>query len=242
MVSARPRRDNTLLATVKLACAPKSAASLVLVFGNQTKQTMLFVRDSSSEENSSATLSRKHIPQAIELEWCSIRAHKLFNERAGHWIVNVNETVTEVADPKFVFHLNESPWRVEIPVCNQPSEEVATGIEHIDEATARTRNVIFSFVVLLGVGHKNFVIEIADAEWPITCRKVWINEAVGIYLMKVFIEGVDLACMEICRIQEIVTIGDAERYAFIDGPVNAVVRAVIDGNDRVHLVQRWVPA
>jgi hypothetical protein len=27
--------------------------------------------------------------------------------------------------------------------------------------------------------------------------------------MKIFIEGVDLACMEICRIQEIVTVGHA---------------------------------
>src|SRR4029079_16809099 len=139
MVSARPRRDNTLLATVKLACAPQIWIVLVCVFGDQPKQAVRFVRDSSSEETSSATLRRKHIPQAIELEWCSIRAHELFDERAGHRIVNVNETVTEVADPEFVFHLNESPWRVEIPVRDQASEKGAAGVEHIDEATAGTR-------------------------------------------------------------------------------------------------------
>ena len=43
----------------------------------------------------------------------------------------------------------------------------------------------------------------------ITSRKVRVDEAVRIHLMKIFIEGLDLACVEICRIQEIVTIGHA---------------------------------
>ena len=70
-------------------------------------------------------------------------------------------------------------------------------------------NIILSFGILLGIGHKNFAIEIPDAEWSITSREVWVDEAVRIHLMKIFIEGVDLACMEICRIQEIVTVGHA---------------------------------
>jgi hypothetical protein len=70
-------------------------------------------------------------------------------------------------------------------------------------------DIILSFVILLGIRHKNFAIEIADAKWSITCRKVGVDEAVGINLIKVFIEGMDLACMEICRIQKIVIIGDA---------------------------------
>ena len=60
--------------------------------------------------------------------------------------------------------------------------------------------------------------------------------------MKVFIECVDLARMKICRIQEIVTVGDAEGCAFVDGAVNTMVRAVIDGYDGVRRIQRWVPA
>jgi len=88
-------------------------------------------------------------------------------------------------------------------------EQIAAGIEHIDEATAGAMNIILSFGILLGIGHKNFAIEIPDAEWSITSREVWVDEAVRIHLMKIFIEGVDLACMEICRIQEIVTVGHA---------------------------------
>ena len=102
-------------------------------------------------------------------------------------------------------------------------------------------DIILPFVVLLGICNKNFAIEISDAERRIISRKVRINEAVGIHLMKVFIEGMNLACMEICRIQEIVTVGDAERCAFVDGAVNTMVRAVIDGDDGVRPIQRRVP-
>jgi len=59
--------------------------------------------------------------------------------------------------------------------------------------------------------------------------------------MKVFIECVDLACMEICRIQKVVTVRRRPRCAFVNSAVNAVVRAVIDGDDGVRLIQVWVP-
>ena len=88
-------------------------------------------------------------------------------------------------------------------------------------------------MVLLRVRHEDFAIEISDAERRITSRKVRVDEAVGIHLMKVFIEGVDLARMKICRIQKIVTVRDAERCAFVNRAVNAVVRTVIDSNDGV---------
>ena len=65
LVSARPRRDNTLLATVKIRTPPKSAASLVLIFGNQSKQAVLFVPYPGGEINT--VPERKKIPQAIKL-------------------------------------------------------------------------------------------------------------------------------------------------------------------------------
>src|SRR6266480_6721738 len=102
-------------------------------------------------------------------------------------------------------------------------------------------NIILSFVILLGVGHKNFAIEIADAEWSITCRKVGVDEAAGINLMKILIEGVDVARMEICRIQEVVIVGDAERCAFVNGTVNAVVCSVIHSDYSVRRIHGGVP-
>ena len=102
-------------------------------------------------------------------------------------------------------------------------------------------NIIFPFVVLLRVGHENFAIEISDPERPVTSRKIRVDEAVGIHLMKILIEGMNLARMEICRIQEIVTVGDAERCAFVNGAVHTMVRAVIDGDDGVRRIHRRVP-
>ena len=72
-------------------------------------------------------------------------------------------------------------------------------------------------------------------------RKVRVHETVGIYLMKILIEGVDLASMKIRRIQKIVTVRDAERRTFVNSAVVTVVRAVIDGDDRVCLIQCGIP-
>jgi hypothetical protein len=48
------------LTTDKEACAPKSAASRILVLGNQTKKAMCFVSDSGCEINPAT--ERKKIP------------------------------------------------------------------------------------------------------------------------------------------------------------------------------------
>src|SRR5207247_1753236 len=50
-----------------------------------------------------------------------------------------------------------------------------------------------------------------------------------------------LARMKICRIQEIVTVGHAPCCTFINCAINATVRAVINGDDGVCLIQRRVP-
>ena len=102
-------------------------------------------------------------------------------------------------------------------------------------------DIILSFVILLGIGHKNFAIEIADTEWSITCREVGVDEAIGINLMKTLVEGVDLARMKISRKQEIVTVGDAEGCALVDSAVNATVCSVVDRNNGVRRVHGRIP-
>ena len=92
-------------------------------------------------------------------------------------------------------------------------------------------------VILLGISHENFSVEIPDAERCVACRKTRIDEAVWVNLMETLIVGFNLACMEIRRIQEIVTVGYAQGGAFVNGVVNPTVRAVIDGDNGVRLVQ-----
>jgi len=61
------------------------------------------------------------------------------------------------------------------------------------------------------------------------------------HLMKILIEGVNVARMKICRIQEIVTVGDAQRCAFVNGAVHSAVCSVIHGDNSVRRIQRRVP-
>ncbi len=127
MVSARPCRDNSAWTADKDACAPPIRAVL-LILCNDAKQTVLFVGDSSCEKHSSTTLRREHIPQAIKLEGSAIGAHERLNESARHWIVNVNEPVAEIADPKFAIHESKAPWGIEVPICDEAPEEIVTNI------------------------------------------------------------------------------------------------------------------
>jgi hypothetical protein len=85
-----------------------------LIFRNDAEKAVRFVSDAGGEINSVA--QREHIPQAIKLERRAIGAHERLDEIARHWIVNVNESVTEIADPKFAIHESKSPWRIEIPL------------------------------------------------------------------------------------------------------------------------------
>src|SRR6266576_3772132 len=114
VVSARPCRDNTLLATVKEACAPQFAASRILVFSNDAKKTVRFVGDSSREKDSARL--REKIPQTIKLERRSICPHERLDEIAADRIVVVDQAVPKIAHPKVgAFHESKSPGGIEIP-------------------------------------------------------------------------------------------------------------------------------
>src|SRR4029453_10496562 len=113
--------------------------------------------------------------------------------------------------------------------------------EHIDEATAGTGNVIFSFVVLLRIGHVDLTVKGPDAERCVSSGKIWVHETVGIHLMKILIVGLDFPGMKVCYEEKMVTAGEAERCTFVNGAVDGAVCAVIDSDDGVRRIQRRVP-
>src|SRR6266436_648303 len=100
MASARPCRDNTLWQRTRKRAPPIFAPLLVL--GNETKEAVSFVSNSGGEV--SASPQREKIPQAVKLKRRAIGAHERLDESAGRRIVNVDESITEIADPKFVIH------------------------------------------------------------------------------------------------------------------------------------------
>ena len=94
---------------------PQICSVLILVLGDEAKETVRFVCDSGGEKDS-VTL-REKIPQAIKLERRSIGAHQRLDESARVRIVIVDEAVTEIADPKVAaFHQSKSPWGIEVSV------------------------------------------------------------------------------------------------------------------------------
>jgi hypothetical protein len=84
------------------------------ILSDEAKEAVRFVCDSSREIDS--TTQREKVPKAVKLEWCSISAHERLDEslRSGR-IVNVNESIPEIADPKVAaFHESKSPWGIEV--------------------------------------------------------------------------------------------------------------------------------
>ena len=82
------------------------------------------------------------------MEGRSVSARQGLNESACVWVVVVDETVTEIADPKFAFHERKAPWGVEVAVGDKAPQEITTGIKHIDKAVAGTGDVILPRVIL----------------------------------------------------------------------------------------------
>ena len=182
--------------------------SPILILGDYAEEAVCFVGDSGGEKDSARL--REKIPQAIKLQRRSIRPHERLDEIAGDRIVIVDETIPKIADPKLLPSTRASPQgALRFPFETRRLRKLPLVSNTLMKATAGTMDIILPRVILLGIGHKNFAIEIADAEWRITSRKGWIVEAVGINLMKTLIEGMNFASMEICRIQEIMTIGFA---------------------------------
>ncbi len=96
------------------ACAPEILVP-DLVLSNDAKETVFFVRDSSREKHSVG--ERQKIPQAIKLQRRSIRPHERCYKIAADWIVIVDESITEVANPKVgAFHERKSPWGIEVSI------------------------------------------------------------------------------------------------------------------------------
>src|SRR5690242_10440702 len=87
----------------------------ILIFRDEAEESVFFVGDASREKD--ATSLRKHIPQAVELKGRTVSAHQRLDKAAARRIVNVNDAVTEVADPEFIaFYESKSPGSVQVSV------------------------------------------------------------------------------------------------------------------------------
>ena len=72
--------------------------------------------------------------------------------------------------------------------------------------------------------------------------KASVGKTVLIHLMESLIVSFDAAGMEIGYVKEVMTIGDTDRHALIDGAVIAVIRAVIHRLNCMGAVDRRIPS
>jgi hypothetical protein len=87
----------------------------ILIFSNDAEKAVLFIGNSSSEKHSVGEWQK--IPKAVKLQRRSIRPLERFYKIAADWIVIVDESITEVANPKVgAFHERKSPWGIEVSI------------------------------------------------------------------------------------------------------------------------------
>src|SRR5438477_5048065 len=218
--------------------------SQISLFRDEAEKSVRFIGDSGSEIDSGA--ERKKIPQAINLKRSRIGFADRLNKSAGRWIIIIDCPVTKIANPEFTLHQGKSPRGIQVAVRDEASEKGAARIKHIHEAVAWPGHIIFPFRILQGVGDKNLAIEISDPEWRVTPWKSPIDKTSRVHFMKILVIGLNAPGMEICHIQKIMTIGDAQRRAFINGALASQVCPVIDcdgdGMRLIIWIERRIPA
>src|SRR4029077_11838043 len=80
-------------------------------------------------------------------------------------LVGIDPAVAEIADqelvavpPEVTRRQGDGPWGVERPPRRDSPEQVAAGVEDVDEAAAPARDVVVLFGVLLGIGDEQEIL------------------------------------------------------------------------------------
>ena len=92
------------------------SASLGLrhILSDDAEKPMRFIGNTGGEKD--AARLRKHVLQAVELEWRSICPHQGLDEGPSRRIINVNQSVAEVANPQFGVNERKAQRGIEVAV------------------------------------------------------------------------------------------------------------------------------
>src|SRR5439155_9405750 len=106
---------------------------------------------------------------------------------------------------------------VELAARSDAPNEVAAGIEDVDEAVALARYVITLVSVLLRIRHIELVTQVLDIEGSKIVGDVRVREGTGeAGGFKVLVEHVDAAGMEIGGVEKAAGGGSAQGQPFVD--------------------------
>src|SRR6516165_1663626 len=115
------------------------------------------------------------------------------------------------------------------------------GVEYIDQAVARTADIVMPRRVLLRIGYQEIAVDVFDAERRETWRDSGIRKAAAsCRQLIVMIEDIDRSGPKVSREQEHAIDVNAEYRALVNGAQCGVGGdGIVDGMDRVI---RWVQA
>ncbi len=156
------------------------------------------------------TKAEHQSPQTINDNRVAFLVAELTQEGAGIGIERVDVSIAEISHQQVMAELakgttceSQAPRRVQLTVCYQSLDEMAIGIENIDEPMTSTRDVTILLCILFGIRDVEFATEILNVKRRIPPGEVWIGEgAREPGRSKLLIEYIDGARVEIGGIKE----------------------------------------
>src|SRR5205085_12048747 len=88
-----------------------------LIFGDQAEEPVLFVSDSSGEEDTVA--KRKQVPQTLKLKRRSIGPSDSIEQSSRARIVIVNYSIAEITNPESIRDQRQSAWVIQVAIRHQ---------------------------------------------------------------------------------------------------------------------------
>ena len=158
---------------------------------DRAKEAIRLIVDASGEVERlrvavSGTVAEGQAPQAINRDGLALLVFELPQERAGAGIERIDTAIAKVAYQEGTTELTKGarrqlqpPGSVQgAPRC-QPLQQIPVEIEDIHKTASRTGNIVVLFIVLLGIGDIELVIDVADAKRRIARRDLIVGKGPG---------------------------------------------------------------
>ena len=193
---------------------------------------MLLIVGASSEKEDvgwptiEAAIAEPQCPETVNRDPLAIGTSELAVEVEVITLlpICIDTAITKVAHKQIIAEAAEirrgedqPPGRVELTVRSHALEEVAVGIEDINEAVALACDVIVLVGILFGIGDIEVAVQVLDVEGGKSGGDTWVREGPGeAGRLKVLVEHVDGASMEISSVEKVVGANAADGQPFVD--------------------------
>src|SRR6185312_6934704 len=148
------------------------------------------------------------------------KAVGLYIERIDSAIAKVSHQQRVAEGPETGWCECNAPWRIEHSFGRHPVDEMAVGIEHIDEAQSSAFHVILAVGVLLCVGDVQIAVDVLNPEWREALRQIGIDKTAGRRSqVEALIVYVDLSVVKISCVKTLFGSVRAKCESFVNGAV-----------------------